>query len=256
MTILCYHSVEPGWDSPLAVAPESFAKHTAWLARARRVVDLDAAVARMTRSGRLPRGTVALTFDDGFSAIFDHAFPLLTEHRIPATVFLVAETLAQEGRSVDWVDDPPRYRLATLSRDQVLEMQQAGVRFGSHSYGHHDLTSLSQEECERDLRGSRELLEDLLGDPVRYLAYPRGIHNEVVRRAAARAGFTHGFALPESPEPVGPYSVPRVGVYPGDGELSLRVKTSEWYVPLRTSRVFPAIRRLARRGSTPARPPG
>jgi peptidoglycan/xylan/chitin deacetylase (PgdA/CDA1 family) len=256
VTILCYHSVEPDWDSPLAVAPESFAKHTAWLARARRVVDLDAAVAQMGRSGRLLRGTVALTFDDGFAAIFDHAFPLLTEHRIPATVFLVAETLSAQGRPVDWVDDPPPGTLTTLSRDQVLEMQAAGVQFGSHSYAHHDLTSLSEEECERDLRGSREVLEDLLGASVTYLAYPRGLHDERVRRAAARAGFAHGFALPESREPVGPYSVPRVGIYPRDGELSLRVKTSEWYVPLRTSRAFPTIRRLARRGSAPARPPG
>jgi peptidoglycan/xylan/chitin deacetylase (PgdA/CDA1 family) len=256
MTILCYHSVQPGWDSPLAVSPESFARHVAWLARARRTVDLDTAVARMRQSGRLPRSTVALTFDDGFSGIFDHAFPLLTAHRIPATVFVVAETLSAPSRPVDWVDDPPAGTLTTLSRDQVLEMQDAGIGFGSHSYAHHDLTSLSEEECERDLRGSREVLEDLLGASVTYLAYPRGLHDERVHRVAARAGFTHGFALPESREPAGPYSVPRVGVYPGDGQLSLRVKTSEWYVPLRRSRAFPVLRRLAGRGALRVRPPG
>ncbi|MGH2572456.1 MAG: polysaccharide deacetylase family protein [Actinomycetota bacterium] len=256
MTILCYHSVQPGWNSPLAVSPQSFARHVAWLARARLTVDLDAAVARMAPSGRLPRRTVALTFDDGFSGIFDHALPLLTSHRIPATVFVVAETLTSEGRLVDWVDDPPASPLAAVSRDQVLEMQEAGVQFGSHSYAHHDLTSLSEEQCEHDLRRSREVLEDLLGASVTYLAYPRGLHSEPVRRAAARAGFTHGFALPESRQPVGPYSVPRVGIYPTDGVLALRVKTSEWYVPLRRSRAFPVLRRLAGRGPARVRPAG
>lgn len=256
MTILCYHAVQRGWGSALSVSPEAFENHAAWLARARRVVGLDTALSEMSPSGRLPRRTVAVTFDDGFASVFDHAFPILSRYGMPATIFLVAGTLASGGRPIDWVDDPPSHALTTLSMDQILEMQEAGVRFGSHSFAHHDLTSLSEEECQRDLRDSRDLLEDLLGTPVRHLAYPRGLHDERVRRAAAKAGFTHGLALPESPQLIGPYSVPRVGVYPSDDGLALRVKTSRWYLPLRTSRVFPAVRRFARGNPPPPRLPG
>ena len=42
-------------------------------------------------------------------------------------------------------------------------------------------------------------------------------------------------------------AVPRVGVYPGNRPAVLRVKTARWYQPVRTSRVFPTLRRLARR---------
>jgi peptidoglycan/xylan/chitin deacetylase (PgdA/CDA1 family) len=165
----------------------------------------------------------------------------------------VAETLTPAGRSVDWVDDPPPYTLETLSREQVLEMQDAGVEFASHSYSHHDLTTLGYDECVRDLRRSRELLEDLLCRPVSSLAYPRGRNDADVRRAAAAAGYRHAFTLPEAPEPLDDaYGIPRVGVWSWDRPRSLALKTEPAYLRLRLHPSFPHIRSLAvRLGTTP-----
>src|SRR5687768_7563714 len=103
MTILCYHSVQPGWDSLLAVEPVAFARQAAWLRRSRRVLPLRDALPRLDASGRLPRGEAALTFDDGFAAMYTHALPVLTRESLPATMFLVAQTLTPAGRPVDWV---------------------------------------------------------------------------------------------------------------------------------------------------------
>jgi peptidoglycan/xylan/chitin deacetylase (PgdA/CDA1 family) len=242
LAILCYHAVDPLWPSPLAVSPDLFARHCGWLSDHRRVISLPEAVTSMNGSTGWPGGLTALSFDDGFAGLYTHALPILLRYQLPATVFLVAQTLTSGGRPVDWVDDPPRQPLKTLSRDQVLEMLAAGITFGSHSYSHHDLTTLTEEECERDLRKSRDVLEDLLGHSVRLLAYPRGRHNERVRRAAARAGFTHAFTLPDGPEPHGPHAVPRAGVWSRDQLLALRVKASDWYITLRTSGVFPIMR--------------
>ncbi|HYT80868.1 MAG TPA: polysaccharide deacetylase family protein [Actinomycetota bacterium] len=249
MSILCYHAVDPDWRSPLSITPAEFQAHCAWLARHRRVIGAAEAAVRLAVSSRLPRRWAALTFDDGFRGVFQHAFPLLTRYRLPATMFLVAQTLTPEGRPVDWVDGMPSGQMATVTLDEVHEMQRAGIRFGSHSYAHHDLTSLSEEECLRDLRASRELLEDLLETRITLLAYPRGLHSERVRRAANRAGFAHAFTLPERRESIGPHAIPRVGVYPGNGTTALRAKASPWYLPLRTSRVFPVLRLLAGRGT-------
>lgn len=246
MTILCYHAVQPGWTSPMTMPPGAFAEQCAWLARRKTVVSLQDALSSLDRAGRLPRGTVALTFDDGFASVFDHALPELLARRLPATVFLVAQTLTPAGQRVDWVDDPPDDELVTLSIDQVREMQAAGIRFESHSWSHADLTRLSFEDCVRDLRESRELLESLLRHPVRLLAYPRGRHNEVVRAAARHAGYSHAFTLPESREPAGPYSVPRVGLYQGNTVSDLRIKSARPYLPLRTGRAYEVIRRARR----------
>lgn len=250
MTVLCYHAVDPEWRSPLAVHPEDFERQMAWLAANRRVLPLEVAVARLDGSGRLPRGEIAVTFDDGFRSVLVHALPALRRHRIPATVFVVAETLTPAGRAVDWVDTAPPWPLETLDIEELRELQDAGVSVGSHSYSHGILPELSEEACQADLRASRELLEELVARPVPFVAYPRGLHDAKVRRAAAGAGYTNGFTLPEGPEPVGPHAVPRVGVYPGGGMRSFQLKTTRSYLPLRTGRVFPWLR-LAVRGSRP-----
>jgi len=247
MTILCYHSVQPDWTSPLAVDPTLFAKHCSWLARCRQVVPLEDAVDRLDANGRLPRGVASLSFDDGFSEIYRHALPTLERYRLPATVFLVAATLTAAGHSVDWVDTPGSQPLTTLTREQILEMQAAGVRFQSHSWAHHDLTRLTFAECVSDLTESREFLSDLLARPVFLLAYPRGRHNAQVRHAAARAGYRHAFGLPEQAEHPGRFAIPRVGVYHGNTTTTLRVKSSHAYLAMRTTPAFPAFQRIARR---------
>jgi peptidoglycan/xylan/chitin deacetylase (PgdA/CDA1 family) len=150
-------------------------------------------------------------------------------------MFLVAQTLTPEGQAVDWVDDPGTEPLRTLTLDQVLEMQDAGVEFQSHSWAHRDLTALSFDDCVRDLRDSRELLSDLLGRPVTQLAYPRGLHNAQVRKAAERAGYGYAFALPVSPEEPTRFAVPRVGIWRANGSMTVRLKVSRPYLGLRTS---------------------
>jgi peptidoglycan/xylan/chitin deacetylase (PgdA/CDA1 family) len=230
MTILCYHAVDPGWSAPISVHPLLFERHATWLARRRRVVPLDSIVA----SGE-GRRDVALTFDDGFTSVLHHAVPVLSRLGLPATMFVVAATLVDGGRPVDWLDRPPSAGPPpTLDREQLLELRDAGVRIGSHGSSHADLTGLGDLACERDLRESREILEDVLREPVPFLAYPRGRHDARVRRLAERAGYTHAFTLPERREPAGPYAWPRVGIYGSNGIGTLRIKTIPAYVSVRS----------------------
>jgi peptidoglycan/xylan/chitin deacetylase (PgdA/CDA1 family) len=238
VTILCYHSVDPAWESPLAVRPGEFAGHAAWLARRCTVVPLSQAVATLDRRGRLPRGMAALTFDDGFTGVLEHAVPELQRHGLPMTVFLVAQTLTAEGLGAWWVRTPPPWPLTTLTVDEVLHLRDLGIDLQSHSWAHQDLPELDEDACEQDLRTSREFLEDLLHAPVPYLAYPRGLHDEKVRRAAGRAGYSHGFALPEGREQVDEYAVPRVGIHRGNSTRTLALKAQRRYLDVRHSRVL------------------
>ncbi|WP_148572961.1 polysaccharide deacetylase family protein [Nocardioides caldifontis] len=247
MTVLCYHAVQPGWTAPMSMEPAVFAEHARWLARHRRVVPLHAYVDRLGLGAGPRWRDVALTFDDGFASVHDHALPLLVELGLPATVFLVASTIVEPGRLVDWVDRPPAEPLATLEIDQIREMQEAGVAFESHSYWHHDLTTLSFAECVEDLRASREVLEEVLGHPVRLLAYPRGRHDGDVRAAAASAGYTHAFALPEQREEPGRFAVPRVGIYHDNTIAHLRIKLARPYLAVRSLPALAASRRASSR---------
>ena len=232
MAILTYHAVNPEWQSPLSVDPDRFESHCAWLSRRHRVVPADEAAGRMVSSGKLPGRIVSITFDDGYEDLFDNALPALARHDLGATVFLVSATLTDK-RGVDWVNSPRGEPLRTLRLEQILEMQEAGVSFGSHSRIHHDLPELTDEECERDLKDSKEALEDLLGRQVSLLAYPRGLHDERVRGAAMRAGYSYAFGSSKPMGPVGRFSIPRVGVYGDEGLPSLALKTLAAYPRLK-----------------------
>ncbi len=247
MTILCYHAVDPAWDSPLAVRPSDFAAQMEWLARRRRVMGLEAAVGLLDVRARLPRGLAALTFDDGFASVYEHAWPVLRARSLPAAIFLVAGTLTEPPRGVDWVDDPPSWPLATLRMDQVLEMQDAGVLVGSHTLTHPNLPELTDAECRRELGESRELLESLVGRRVPHLAYPRGRNDARVRRLAEAAGYAWAFTLPEAPEPTGRFGIPRAGIYRGNGIGHLALKATRAYPRVRGSRAYASVRRLAAR---------
>jgi peptidoglycan/xylan/chitin deacetylase (PgdA/CDA1 family) len=249
LSILCYHTISRGWNDPLAVTPEAFDEQCTWLARRRQVVDLGTAVQQLDASMRLARGLAAVTFDDGFSDLYDHGWPVLRRHGIPATIFLVAKTLTGEPFEVDWIGRPTP-PVTTLTVEQVQEMRAGGVHFGSHSMRHDDLTTLTEAECVADLRTSREILAEILGEPVPFLAYPKGRHAPHVRAAARKAGYTHSFTLPESREEPGLHAVPRVGVFPGNGIASLQLKSSRSYLRLRTSPLFPAARRVVTRRAT------
>lgn len=239
--ILCYHAVNPDWQDWLSVPPEAFAAHVDWLAR-HRLAHVEAAAEGADR-GPLRRRPIAITFDDGFADLFDYALPIIRSYSLPATVYLVAGTLF-DGQPVDWVDTPPTGApLRTLSADQIAEMREAGVRFGSHTWTHPDLTTLDDAALDRELRDSREALSDLIGARVTTVAYPRGRHDEQVRRATRRAGYEFGLALPIAREPASRFAVPRVGIGGGDGVAALRIKSNPAFLSLRHSRVGAAAGR-------------
>ena len=233
MSVLCYHSVDADWDSPISVSPGRFGEQCSWLHRRRSAIPTLDLVEMQAARHRTPRGAVALTFDDGFADFIPGAMPALREYRLPATMFLVARTLEEGQGGASWLrpqeDVPP----ATLTAVDVLELQEMGVAFGSHSWAHRDLRELTEAECVTDLRDSREKIEDLLHTEVPLLAYPYGFHADHVRRAAATAGYRFALSLPEGPEPRGPHAMPRAGVYRRDSLTVLRIKSSRWFIPAR-----------------------
>lgn len=242
--IACYHAVDPDWRSPLSIPPDEFARQLEWLGRWRRVVSLDVAAGALTRRWRTSGDMAAITFDDGFASLLPHALPVLRRLGMPATVFIVADTLDGTRTTVDWVDTPPSYPLTTLTLDEIGEMREHGVSFESHTYSHRDLRMLGDQELRTELQRSREALSDLLRAPVRYLAYPRGRHDARVREAARRAGYRLAFSLPERREAIGRFSVPRIGIYRGNGARVLRIKAHARYLDVRLGPAFRIARPL------------
>ncbi|UCD63468.1 MAG: polysaccharide deacetylase family protein [Candidatus Zixiibacteriota bacterium] len=110
LSILMYHRVlDNPWASAvltqpgMAVSTEVFDRQMAYLSKSRQVIRLTA----LAEAGRsLPRGAVAVTFDDGWRDNFTNAYPVLQKHEIPATIFLTA----------DFVGTPKSFWFLSVSR--------------------------------------------------------------------------------------------------------------------------------------------
>jgi peptidoglycan/xylan/chitin deacetylase (PgdA/CDA1 family) len=224
LVVLTYHAVT-------ADDVDRFASQMRLLKRRARVVFADDAAAAGTRPA------VAVTFDDAFQCVFDHALPLLARLEIPATVFVPTAYL---GADAGWRSDGPA--LSDLPRPVVsaaalTALDPSRVRIGSHTVTHPHLAVLPPARLKAELVGSRTTLEALTGAPVNLLAVPYGCFNVGVVEAARLTGYTRVFA--NMPLALAARTSPtlhgRVNVSPRDWRLEFYLKATGSYAWLATA---------------------
>lgn len=95
--ILGYHRIVEGVDDPygICVSPAHFAEQMAYLRQHMQPLPLSELV-EQAMVGSLPPRAVTVTFDDGYADNLHEAFPVLAEHRIPATLFVTSGILGGE----------------------------------------------------------------------------------------------------------------------------------------------------------------
>jgi len=108
-----------------------------------------------------PEAMVTFTFDDGSRPIYDNALPILAKHGMRAMFFGETGPL---NSGEDWV----------VSWDEVRNLQNKyGWEIGSHSITHPYLTQVSDEQLDKELKGSKEDFA-VQGITVRGFATPYG----------------------------------------------------------------------------------
>jgi peptidoglycan/xylan/chitin deacetylase (PgdA/CDA1 family) len=178
--VLTYHSID-GTGSPISVPPRTFRRHVEWLASGR--VDV-LALGDVLRAGEA-RDAVAITFDDGFDNVYHDAWPVLTDHALPFTVFVVTDHVG--GRN-NWggvvAGDIPD--LPLMSWDALGRLREAGAEIGAHTRHHHRLSGLAPSQLDDEMAGSAERIAHELGARPSAFAYPYGdVDASAAERAAA-----------------------------------------------------------------------
>jgi|GEM_PF-2080861 len=134
----------------------------------------------------------SVTGDDGYSAYWRLLGPLLEDHGLAGSFFIVT----------DWVDAEDLWH-------KWEDVADGGHEVGSHSSDHHPWDELSAEQADAMLAESRALLIDRLGyDHARSFAHPSA-PDEADSAAVAAAGFSAARASGgvEDATPADPFAV-------------------------------------------------
>ncbi len=138
-----------------------------------------------------PRGkakALVMSYDDG-SAHDRRLVEIFNRYQIRGTFHLNSGKLGQEHH---------------VSLGDARTLYQ-GHEVSCHTVNHPDLTTLPDEDIEREVLQDRETLENLVGAPVRGLAYPFGSHDDRVVSLLPGLGIeyartiesTQDFGIPE-----------------------------------------------------------
>ena len=267
--VLCYHNVIPEADAGLwsslglHMPVATFARQMRWLAAAYDVIPLEHVVDRLA-SGKSLRGTAAVTFDDAYAGVFEHAVPLLHDLGLPATVFVVAQppgedadfwwdhpavlraqsptqhwywlnamrgdgtaivgSLAQ-GNGAPLVRPPPACRPAPWPT--IADALRRDIRIGVHSTTHRSLPTLDEIDLHREVIDSRDVIAHRTGIMPEFFAYPYGLWSDGVRSVVRSAGYRAAFTLEHRhSNGTDPWTIPRLNVPAGIGDATFQAWTA------------------------------
>lgn len=178
--ILNYHKVDI-LNHALSVSPQEFDEQMEYLHKnGYHTITPDQLMAYLKYGKQLPDKPIMITLDDGYLDNYTNAYPIMKKYDFTATIFIITNLIGQDIRFMTW--------------DQIREMQQYGIVFGSHTANHKSLTSLTKEQVATELSESRDEMVRQLGKAPKYFAYPTGTYNgeieEMVRTAGYKAAFT------------------------------------------------------------------
>jgi peptidoglycan/xylan/chitin deacetylase (PgdA/CDA1 family) len=191
--VLVYHQISTP-EHPLAVKNDvieraQFSKQMEYLhARGYQTISTSQLVDFMLYGSPVPEKAVVLHFDDGWKSVFA-ALPILEQYGFKATFWIIGEK-GIGGDYLDWSD------IVALSHNPSYEVY-------SHAMTHpwapeSNLVTWTEggipgkgiADVDWELRESKRVLEDRLGRPVPYLAWPIGAYNDALIAAATRAGYS------------------------------------------------------------------
>jgi peptidoglycan/xylan/chitin deacetylase (PgdA/CDA1 family) len=153
--------------------------------------------------GTLPEKPIVLSFDDGYLGQYTDAMPILRKKGWAGQL-----NLKSEG--------------SDLSSKEVKKMIKAGWEIASHTITHADLTTISAEQLDDEISGSRDELEKDLGITIENFCYPAGVYNDEVVAAVEAAGYRGATTVdPGLAERSEPFTLRRIRINQGDGADAL-----------------------------------
>lgn len=219
--ILMYHHVSPA-PGLVTVSPANFRAQMEWIVRRGwRSIGCDD-LAGFLAGKPLPAKAVLITFDDGYLDNYVHAYPVLKELGLSATIFLITGAIG-DGPARPCAGDaaplPPcpdhrackqalreeRGDEVMLRWSEVARMAADGTcQFHSHTHSHRrwdqEIADPSQRQqlLLEDLAQSRQTLQQRLGVDDQHLCWPQGYYDGAYLETATAVGFRYCYTTAKS----------------------------------------------------------
>ena len=212
--ILMYHHVGDWGESradwaPWVVRSKEFRAQMDWLvANGFHTITFRELLAGQKAGESVPAKSVIISFDDGWSAQEGVVRAELEPRGLHAVFFVYTAAVGATPNNSGYI-----------SWEQLRILESAGHEVQSHTVSHGRLTDMPPSQLDREMRESRATIEKEMHHPVKVIAYPFGIYDERVMRAASAAGYEFGLRA-DADLVVGKplqYRMPRIRVGYDDG---------------------------------------
>lgn len=215
--VFLYHIVKPelveGDNPEMVVTTEDFEKDLKYLKdNGYTSIDLKTLKAYYEDpSVTLPEKPFLITFDDGYLNNYEYAYPLLKEYDTRAIIYTIVWSVGRDKFILNDNSIIPHF-----TWEQGREMIESGlIELGSHTYDLHNPEGLSYgheipcgygvekmdgedqddhyDRIYKDIKKSKDLMEENLGVEINSFAYPYGIYNDTVIKVLKDLNFETAF---------------------------------------------------------------
>ncbi len=184
--ILLYHNIDGPGD--FSVDLETIRSHFEFLRdRGIRVISLKELDDMLAHPEPLKERMTAITFDDGYPAMYTKLLPLVKEFGYPVTLFVYTDFI-----------NPGNIR-ALLNWNVLKEMDESLIDIQSHGIAHRDMTAVpsgpeGQAVLYQEIVLSKKMLEFYLNKKVDYFAFPYGRYSTELMELCRNAGYRRVFS--------------------------------------------------------------
>jgi peptidoglycan/xylan/chitin deacetylase (PgdA/CDA1 family) len=184
--VLCYHRIK---DAPVAAYASHGYEVTLAQFKAQMKVLADSGFHSITNDQYynylaygtpLPEKPVMITYDDTREEHFTIAKPEMEKYGFKGVFFIMTISMNR-----------PNY----MTKQQIKQLSDDGHDVSSHSWDHHRVDRLKGEDFTAQFDKPKKQLEEIIGKPVEYFAYPFGIWSPEAIPEIEKRGFKMSYIL-------------------------------------------------------------
>jgi peptidoglycan/xylan/chitin deacetylase (PgdA/CDA1 family) len=180
-TIIMYHRFGETNYPSTNITLKQLDKHILELSNKKyTVLPVKEIISAIQKGDRLPDRTVGITIDDGYSSVYDHAWPRFKKANLPFTVFIATDPIDRNSANyMNW--------------DQIRALKKDGVEIGAHTSSHNHMPTSKNKHNQSELINSNSRMFKKIGQIPSLFAYPFGEASTRIQKQVVEAGYKMAF---------------------------------------------------------------